>query len=288
MGVLRLRSSTWAFFVSVFIATLLVSCRAGVGFLYNRADWFVERRANEILELRGSRKAQLHQEVQAFFKEHKKSEIPLIVYYLAATADLIARAEPTAAKISGSMEDIQSLMRRTLALSIPGTVRLLTSLDPIEIQTFEKNMKAKNEIQLKERQELSETDWRQERRKRFVRTFKFLAGSMTETQSKIIDNWTNQSAFQQRSWWLLERQEQQSKLVQLLLKGAPKEDLEKFFNDWVFKPETFRTPGNTAHWQQEQSRFQSTILDLSLSLGPKQKSHFVQTLKELANALRDS
>jgi len=286
--VFRLRSSVHAFLVSLFLALTLVGCRAGIGFLYNRADWFVERRANELLEFRGSRKAELHQEVQIFFKEHRRSEIPLIVYYLNATSDLIARAEPTAAKISNSLEDVQNLMRRTLALSIPGTVRLLTSLNPSEIQTFEKNIKTKNESQLQERQETDEADWRKDRRKSFVRAFKFLAGSMTETQEKIIDEWVNQSSFEKRNWWLLERREQQSKLVQLLMKKSSSKDLEDFFRDWIFKPESFRSPENSAHWQQEQRRLQKTILDLSLSLTPKQKSLFVITLKEVGNSLRDS
>ncbi len=266
----------------------LSGCQTSIRFLYNQSDWLVERWANQLLEFRGDRRAELHREVQGFFKEHRSVELPLLVYYLHSTADLISRSQPTEARIQNSLNDLENLTQRTLSLAIPGTARILASLSPAETERLKKNIETKNSHLLKEREELSLEDWQKQRRKNSQRAFKFLAGTPSPEQEKLIEQWILESDYSKRNLWLSFRQIKQAELFKLLERKAPESEIKNFLRSWIEpKQESLQTQSDySKHFKAERQRITKTILALSLSLSPKQKEHFVETLHELSDSLK--
>jgi len=234
------------------------------------------------------RKKDLHQEVQGFFKEHQKTERPLIAYYLRSTADLISRGDPTEAKIQSSLNDFENLSQRTLVLGAPGASRILASLSAAETEKLIRNIERKNSHHRAERENLSLEDWRKQRRKNFIKAFRFLVGSPSREQVALIERWAEEGNYSKRSFWFEYRQSQQEGLIQMLSKKSSPSDIERFIENWIYNRN--RTPQSdyAKYLQTERQRLIKIILDLSLSLSPKQKEHFVETLQELSNSLSGS
>ena len=275
--------------IVLFVAVaFLTGCKLGVSLVYNQADWYVERRANDLLDFNRKRREDLHREVKLFFAEHRKTELPLIAYYLNTTADLISRSSPTAAKIENSLKDVENLFKRTASLATPGASRILSSLNTHELETFRKNITARNAEQLEELTSLSLKDWRSQRMKSFLRAFKFLSGSASQEQEQLISAWIERSDYSKRLLWIQNRQDQQNHLIELIQNKASKEDIEMFLNDWIFRAEKSRSKEYIGFLINERTRFHTLILDLSLSLSPKQKRHFADTLKDLSESLMES
>ncbi len=267
---------------------VFVGCQTGIRFLYTHSDWFIERWANEFLDFRGERRKQLHQEVQSFFKEHQRIERPLIAYYLSATADLISRGDPTEAKIQSSLNDFENLAQRTFFLAVPGASRILSSLSVTEIDRLKRNIEQKNSHLQAEWQKLSLEDWQKRRQKGFIRAFQFLAGSPSQDQLALIEQWIAESSYSKRDFWFQYRKSQQEGLIQMLRKQASPSDIESFLENWIDHRKRSPNTEYAKYLQTERQRFLRIVFDLSLSLSPKQKKHFVNTLQDLVNSLNES
>jgi hypothetical protein len=263
------------------MAIFVLSSCSRVQLIYEYGDWFLERSLNRSLSLERQKRQDLRQRVKAYFAAHRIHELPHWSYFLHSTADLIEKSSPTEMKIKESVDDLERLLKRSLALGSRSFSEVMLSLDSLEINKMELNLKKENQQRLEELQKESEKKYRTKRYDRIEGWIEFFVGKTSKDQKQLIREFVDDFDYKNRSLWVRNRDHQQARFLSFLRSRPGLAEMETYLNEQINQPESSRLPEYQKQIDDGKKRFYLFAQRLSESLTSNQKKQFVSRLKSL-------
>lgn len=246
---------------------------------YEYADWLVIYSVEDNFDLDKPQRTSFKQDVEEYFRWHRKAMLPRYADLLLRAADSLGRGLKPAGIDSG-YEEFKRLRRETMEPTLDRSVRLLVSLTPAQVESWHAKQRKKN---LKLRKDFSGTlEERLERRyEKTVDELEDWTGRLTKAQKKQIRELSRSLPWNGHHW-LDYRERMQDSLAALLLAKAPREDIRRLLEDYFIHPERLRTPEYQADFEKSEEGIRRMIVRIHALLTPSQRNHFRGLAENLA------
>lgn len=269
---------------ALFAAALALSGCNKLKLGYEYADWLASYSVEDNFDLDKLQRGRLKDDVQGYFRWHRKEMLPAYADFLAYVADGVRKGlRPE--DIDAGYTRYKTLYRRTLEPVTGKSAALLASLSPEQVDAWLERQRKKN----------------QKLRKEF-------SGSPQEKfdhrYGKIVDemeDWTGRLSQEQKAkiktlnatlpWngilWLDLREKVQEHLADRLKKKAPQSELRTYLETYYLEPDSLRTEAGRAQYQAFETRLRTMIFVIHNILTPEQKRRFIQQVEKLAQDFRN-
>jgi hypothetical protein len=265
-----------------FLALTITGCnKLKLGYEY--ADWLVTYSVEDNFDLDKPQRAQLKDDVHAYFRWHRKELLPVYADF----ADWIANSARNGiqpSEVDSGYHRYRELYRRTMEPSVEKSVNLLVALTPEQVDQWLERVRKKNAKQHKE-----------------------FSGSLDERLDhrfgKIIDeleDWTGKLSKEQRnrikilnrtlpwnSGLRLEMREKfQDHLAEILKKKAPREEVHAYLANYAMDTDSLKSEEYRVKGREFETRLRTMVYQIHNILTPEQKRRFIQQVEKLARDFR--
>lgn len=265
------------------LAALSLSGCNKIGLLYDYADKLVVFNIEENFDLDKDQRGRLKEDVEAYFRWHRKNLLP-------AYADLLAYASDSARdglrpdEIEAGYQRYLELYRRTMEPVAAKSVALLKGLSPEQVDA-----------------------WIDRQRKKNRKLRKQFSGSMQERLDhrgkKIIDeleDWTGRLGKAQKDrikalngtlpWngelWLDLREQVQERVAEMVKRKAPEDSLRALLAAYYQRDEGLKGEEFRRRYREFEKRLVTMIYMIHNMLTAEQKQRFLQQVEKLAQDFR--
>jgi hypothetical protein len=246
---------------------------------YEYADWLVIYSVEDNFDLEKPQRIAFKNDVEKYFRWHRKAMLPQY-------ADLLSRASDSLGKglrpagIDSAYAAFKRLRRETMEPTLDGSVDLLLSLTPAQVDAWHAKQQKKNQ---KLRKDFSGTlEERLERRyEKTVDELEDWTGRLNKVQKKQIREMSRSLPWNGHHW-LENRQRMQDSLAALLRAKAPRDDIRRLLEDYFIHPERLRSPEYQAAFETSEAGIRRMIVRIHTLLTPQQKKHLRGLVDNLA------
>lgn len=219
--------NTW--FVLAF-AILLAAC-SSLRLAYNNADTLVYWWLDAYVDFDSGQKAEVKQDIDAFFRWHRKTQLQDYVQFL-QKAQRQLHGSPTPADLLADYEDIRDRTEALLLRSAPDIAEMALSLKPDQLETMEKKF-AKNNLDFrKKNMKGDQEDQNKFRYKRSMDQFELWFGGFSDEQEAIIRKASDARPLN-NELWLDERIRRQQKVLALARRIMVEQPGKQVATQWV-------------------------------------------------------
>jgi len=229
-------------FILLAIVLLFCSGCSKVTIGYNNADWYLRYKINNYTSFNTLQKEQIHQEVDIYMRWHRKNALPEYTRFLQDLYDVVQPDRRVYAEdVTRIKGESYGLYRKTMAPFILPAAHLLSTLDNRQIAELEKSLAEMNREQKEEALSGSDRANLEKRAERTVDFVEGLVGSMSGEQEDKIREMSLQLPFA-TTYFIEHREANQAGLIALLNGHAGEDEIAAFLWQWLYAPETTRTP----------------------------------------------
>jgi hypothetical protein len=253
-----------------------------VGIVYNTADFFIERYADDYLSLDSGQMASWRPALKEAFARHRQEELP----YLAAFFDDLDRAAREGFDASrveclvGSFEDVY---RRHFRLAVELTAPLLASLSTDQVRSLEARFAKDNE---EDQAEDSGAERRKRKRaERWAESAEWWIGPLSDEQHRIIRDVTAAMP-DTAADWVAYRSAEQAGLIRLLDAKSGEPEIRRYLDNWLVNYRDLPPKLRGARLEIRRQVVQ-LFVGLDASFNAAQKAHFEDRLKGLRDDFMD-
>lgn len=251
---------------------------------YEYADWMVIYAVEDNFDLEKPQRVRFKDDVEAYFKWHRKTMLPLYANLLAAAADSLGKGFRPEGVDSGYAH-FKRLHKLTMEPTLDKTVDLLLSLSPAQVDQWLEKQHKKNQ---KLRKDFSGSrDEQLERRyEKTVEELQDWTGKLSKEQKKQL-----RALSRAMPWnghlWLENRERVQARLAALLKARPPRQEVRRFMEDYFLHPERLRPEGYNVRVKEMEAMMRSLIIRVHALLTPEQRRAFRTRLELLAQDFRN-
>jgi hypothetical protein len=253
-----------------------------VGIVYNTADFFIERYADDYLSLDSGQMASWRPALKEALARHRQEELP----YLAAFFDDLDRAAREGFDASrveclvGSFEDVY---RRHFRLAVELAAPLLASLSTDQIRSLEARFAKDNE---EDQAEDSGAERRKRKRaERWAESAEWWIGPLSDEQHRIIRDVTAAMP-DTAADWVAYRSAEQGGLIRLLDAKSGEPEIRRYLDNWLVNYRDLPPKLRGARLEIRRQVVQ-LFVGLDASFNAAQKAHFEDRLTGLRDDFMD-
>jgi Family of unknown function (DUF6279) len=278
----RFRPGTWPVALAAVFLTLLAGCsKLKLGYEY--ADWLVIYAVEDNFDLDKSQRGRFKEDVEAYFKWHRKALLPLYADLLSGAADSLGKGLGPEG-IDTAYAHFRTLHRKTMLPTVDKAVDMLVSLKPDQIDNWLEKQKKKN-LKLKKDFSGSPEDQLERRYEKTVDEMEDWTGRLSKDQRRQI-----RALSRTLPWnghlWLENRENLQVRLATLLKSKPPRKDVRALMEDYFLHPEKLRSQEYNARIGESEARIKVMVTRVFHLLTPAQKRHLRSRMEKLAEDFR--
>ena len=203
-----------------------------VRFVYDRADWLVERWVDGKLDVTGRQLAQWRPELAAGLDRHRRDELPVLVAFLGRAEQAVAGGLDLG-ETACLFDVADKLYRRHARLAVEIAVPLLTGVTAEQVDHLQENL-ADDAEEYREKYLAADPEERAaERTKRFTRRIERWSGRLDGAQRALVAARIGAMP-DVASAWLEYRLVRDASLLEMLRSGTGADELRRFLTEsWV-------------------------------------------------------
>lgn len=271
------RSKNGRFFRVLSIILLLLTSGCGTMKLaYDYADWWVEYKLEQWVDLDSDQEQALQAGLDPYFKWHKSTIMPRIADSVSALVQAADKGQ--CVSLFNKQQDLWTkLYKDTIEKMTPIIASVLSTLDAEQQVELAAGMKA----DLKEAYERIESP--KKRTEKFISRMDDILGDLSDKQREFL-SWQDPAAQKHDKLRMTCRVEHQKKLVQALKAKQTQPEIESILNGWWTQmgcSDAFQKHRDTMRqtWRKRMTEFEK-------SLSPEQKTAMIKELTSLKDNIR--
>ncbi len=260
---------------SLILAAILL-CSGGCSTLrvsYDHIDWYLRFRINGYTSFTAQQKEEIHREVDAYMRWHRKNALPDYIALLKDAYGVMQQNEYLKPEeIRRLRREYNRLYRKTVEPVIRPAAHMLSTLDSNQIEELAKSYAKKNRKQKDELLYGSEKKNLVMRAERNIDLVSSLVGSLSDGQEEQIRSISIRMPFVAQSY-IEVREANQAKLLELLKRKAGEEKIAEFLSSWIVTPDANRTPQQQQAIQSYENAMDGMTAQIYNLLTDRQKAH---------------
>lgn len=250
---------------------------------YEYADWLVIYSVHDNFDLDKSQRVRFKEDVEAYFKWHRKAMLPLYAGLLAGAADSLGKGlRPEG--IDTAYAQFRTLYRKTMVPAVDKATDLLISLNPTQIDHWLEKQRKKN-FKLRKDFSGSPEDQLERRYEKTVEELEDWTGRLDKDQRRQI-RILSRSLPWNGHLWLENREKLQARLGTLLKSKPPRDQVRALMEDYFLHPEKLRSPEYNARFAESETRIKVMAARIHDLLTPAQRRNFRSRMEKLAGDFR--
>jgi hypothetical protein len=250
---------------------------------YEYADWLVIYSVEDNFDLDKPQRARFKEDVEAYFKWHRKAMLPRYADLLSNAADSLGKGlRPEG--VDSAYARFRALYRETMAPTVEKSVELLASLTPTQVDHWLEKQKKKT-LKLKKDFSGSREDQLERRYEKTVDELEDWTGRLSKDQRKQIRTLSRALPWNGHLW-LENREKFQLRLGALLKTRPPRQEIRALMEDWFLHPERLRSQEYDARIKESESKIRAMAGRIFHLLTPAQRQHFRGRMEKLAEDFR--
>ncbi len=261
---------------SSLILVFVLLCCGGCSTLrvsYDHVDWYLRFRINGYTSFTAQQKEEIHREVDAYMRWHRKNALPDYIALLKDAYGLIQRNENLRAEdITRLRGEYARVYKKTVEPAIRPTAHMLSTLDSGQIEELAKSYANKNRKQKDELLYGSEKKNLVMRAERNIDLVESLVGSLSNEQEEEIRAISMRMPFVAQSY-IEVREANQAELLALLKSKAGEDKIGAFLSSWIVTPEANRTTQQQQAIHSYESAMDSMTAQIYNLLTDRQRAH---------------
>ncbi len=270
-------------FIIIFAAFVFPSCRLGVKFAYNRADWFIMRQLSDFACLTKVQKDNIETEISGFMAWHRKEELPIYAKNLRDIATALEKGTLSKEAFENVYSFFEDTGRRTGEKVKDFGIEFVMSMPPEQIECSFENFEKRNEEKKKEL-EMSEKEFRKKRRDSLIAQTRKWLGSITEEQVALADTMIPSLSEEKEVYAASQRKfEHTHKVLMMHNKKKKKREILKLNKE----PYALYTERERTLVEKRRKQTREAIWKLSQTLTEKQSENLAKQLNNYAKAFED-
>lgn len=273
-------------FILAFSGFLLSGC-AILSIGYNYADAYLRYSINSYTSFNDQQKAVIKNEVANFMAWHRKVMLREYVTFLqeiqkVALADLPLKAED----VGILRKEVRALYVKTISPAIPPAARVLSSLEPKQID--ELSLSFAKELKKQRGKELS-GNLEQQLHRRTERSVDFienLAGGFTDSQLAKLREMNQKLPFA-TPLYIAQREDNQLKLIEHLKGNKGEKEIAALLNSWLHTPELNRNAEDRNIMQAFENGSDEMIANIFQMLNERQKKTLLKNIAKYITTFQE-
>lgn len=272
---------------SALVVLLAVSSTAcsGVKVAYGLADNMVESWVSERLDLDDETEELASQQIDAFFRWHRRTMLPRYAQFMRREATIHANAKFNRTTFNTSAIDAKQLWDDTVRGALGGVAVVLERQTPQQIAYMRTQMTERNE-ELEEKYSRPREEMVAEGKERVVEGFELFIGDLNDAQLRIIDE-HSRSFNADPKYWLRNRTRRNQAFLGFMANRPAKADISEFLEEWLLEPHIYADPGYKSFSDDVRRRVEDMIFDVLAAMTAEQRTEFVDTMRSYADDLSD-
>jgi hypothetical protein len=278
----RFRAGAWAAALALAVAALLAGCsKLKLGYEY--ADWLVIYAVEDNFDLDKTQRSRFKEDVEAYFKWHRKAMLPLYAGLLAGAADSLEKGlRPEG--LDSAYARFRILYRNTMIPTVDKATDLLISLNASQVDAWLEKQRKKN-LKLRKDFSGSPEDQLERRYEKTVDELEDWTGRLSKDQRRQV-----RALSRSLPWnghlWLDNREKLQGRLAALLKSNPTRPQVRALMEDYFLYPERLRSEEYNGRIGQSEAKLRIMITRIHQLLTPAQRRHFRSRLEKLAEDFR--
>jgi len=259
-------------------AVFLTAC-SSTKLAYQYADWGIIWWVEDYVPMTGPQQAQLEEDVLALRDWHCSSELPRYSAWLTKLKQDVRAGDLDRATVTYHQEQLFSFISPLAERAKPAATRLLSSLSDAQVRELADNM---TESQVEMEEEFLSEDPEQTRQARAERTLERVEnwlGSLNETQTDIVNQWSDARGRQTEIWLQGRRNWQQAFLD--ALEHRTGDDFARKIDYLIDNNSEVRGPEYQRMMSESRNSMASLMTDLLQKSDQKQLDHLLEKASSL-------
>lgn len=265
--------------VIIAIALALASC-SSTKFAYRYADWGIVWWVDDYISITDEQENQLKRDILALRDWHCRTELPRYSQWLEELKQDVRSGNLQNGRVSYHLEQLLSFFPPLADRAKPAAKRLLSSLSDEQVRELADNM-AENQVELKEKflaEKAEQT--RQARTERTKERLERWLGTLNETQTRILEQWSYGRGYQTEIW-LEGRRTWQRELLQAL-EQRKEASFDRAIDNLIDNNDELRGP----EYEQMMAESRASMTDLLTDLLEEADQQQLDFLLDRAATLR--
>jgi hypothetical protein len=268
-------------FLAVFLAAASGCSRVSIA--YNSADFLIERYARDYLALEDPQVAAWHPALERALSQHRREDLPYLTRFF-DDAHKGALKGFDAQRMSCLINQFEDLYRRHMRVAVDLVTPLLAKLTPKQIQALKDKFREEKAEDEADTEPTGAARRERKRAKRYAKSIAWWAGPLTEEQKRIVREQTAAMP-DTAADWISYRSAQRKALIDLLERGATKEELHRFLDAWLVEHRALPTQLRKAQ-EQIEDRISELFIRMDETFSAEQRAHFAGRLADLRDDFR--
>lgn len=258
-------------------ALLTLTACTRVSVVYNTADFFIERYADDYLRLDSTQLASWRPTLADALGRHRQEELPYLAAFF-AELETDARGGFDAARLSCLVDQFEEIYRRHFRIAVDLAAPLLAGLEPSQVRALERKFAKDRAEEIKEG---AAADARRDRKraKRYADNAKWWIGPLSADQQAIVAEVTAAMP-DTAAAWAAYRDARQDRLIRLLDRRASEREIHRFLTEWLVEYRDLPPELQRARREVHQ-RIVELFVRMDASFTPTQRAHFAKRLATL-------
>jgi len=274
----------------IFLIAILLLPLSACGLIaigYNYAEAYLRYSINSYTSFNDAQKDAIYKEVNIYMAWHRKNMLAEYVMFLqelqqsAQSAALLTKQDA-----SRFRSEVRVLYVKTLQPTILPAARILSSVDPEQVdelvQSFAKENKKQKDKELSGNQD-------EQLRKRAERTIDFvenLVGNLKDEQLEKIRELNHHLPFVS-GIYMSQRENNQAELIELLKNHKGEDEIAAFLSSWLLTPEATRTEDERSIMLAFENASDEMIVAVYQMLTERQKKTLLKNIQKYIDTCQE-
>ena len=267
------------------LALLFLSSCSSLSIGYRFADWAIEDRADDLLDLTSKQEKQLKKDLDQYFLWHRKEMIPRYVVYLKGIQEIVASQNYEDVEWEKLNVELDKIYYDTMMPFKKILSTIFVDMSQEQVLHLEKEMAGDNKEKEKEYGR-PHAERASEKVEDNVSSFEDWFGSVSLEQKMKIQQATQDLKFPVNAWFKKRKSQQQELLALLRNEGSTSAQFESFLNAYIQRVPKKDTRLYYSEMDRFIAGFRTIFLDLLKTVDEKQRKHFQKRMQKIISQLK--
>lgn len=252
---------------------------------YEKADWLIRYSLSDYVDWNPRQEAQLKREIADYLAWHRREALPAYAAKLEALKkDAAVRVDLNL--LDRAFADYYGLYALTLTRTIPGTVSLLRTLSPEQVEELAGSFREKNAKIRRTRLDKPRPKQLDMRAEKMVETVEGWTGDLDRDQTAKVKEMSRSLPYLGEGW-MAQRIARQERLLGHLRRRDPADTLVNYFTVSYTRPEEMRTGAYRAEYAAYEKELKAFIVKVAALLDGTQRKTFESRLERVVADCRE-
>lgn len=268
---------------SLLLCLLLGACSTKMA--YNYLDWILEWYVGDLVSLTDDQEWQFRNALARQLDWHRKKQLPLYVESLDDLRNAIDNGL-TVEALQRIYSEQENGLNELIKQITPTLSELLATLSDSQVKQLLKNLEEQNQDLEDEYVKKPSDELVAQRAERMVDRAENWVGTLTESQSQLITNWSRQIR-PTAEQWIANRRAWQTKLGSILKENRQTAEFNEYIEDLFVNSDRTWPDSYRANFEYNRNLVFTMLVNLENGLSDRQRQHLLEEIAVLRKQLTE-